>query len=218
MAACYDGSLGTAIMAWLVLTVWFGIRFPLASARGMLTVKQMQSPHPKHRNGEAINEGIALMEHGSTKTCLVALNAILATFVGWFLQQWLDRAPVEFALQSFGIDLLLPTLFVSHVAGYAFSGVCHFVWAGGKYPEADFEPKRDGERARLSPCGWVHFTYFGEATSLVIQIYLFTDGVPPPMLFLMTAYMTGHIWLGNHFWNRITKPEGFPAEYSFYAP
>lgn len=221
LAACFEGSLGTAIIAYAILTAWFALRFPLASARGMMTVKQMTSPHYAHPGGGAIQTGIPLTEHGSTWTCLISLNAILAAFLGWHLTEWLANAPVTFE-SVLGYHLTFTVrnpLLWSHLGGYGLSAISHLAFCKGKYPEADIDPARPGKRlGRLTPAGWIHVVYFGEAVSILIQIYLFTNAVPAIQLCLLTAYTVGHVWLGNHFKNRIDKPHWFPSEYKFGAP
>jgi hypothetical protein len=183
--------LQTSIGAWflpmVVLTTLCALQFPLASRRGMLTPTQMQA--------QSIMQGIPLTGHGSTWTCLFALNPLLSIFVAEYWQQWS------------GHDLL-----VAFGSGYTCSFVAHLmVFVRGKYPEAHV---RNG---KLEPAGWAHLVYFGLAVSLLVLIYVYTSGIPSTVLWTLTAYMVGHIWLGNHFVNRINKPAWFPHEYSFWA-
>jgi len=193
MLTCFQDTGGTWLIPMSILTFVFALRFPLASVRGMMTPSQMLA--------QGITQGIPLTGHGSTWVCLFALNPILSFFIAEYWNQWT-------------IDEQL----IARAFGYGFSAVAHLVvYVKGKYPEADIEPGVNGKRGNLTLAGWVHLFYFGEAVSILILIYAFTDGIPTNLLFALTYYMVGHIWVGNHFVNRINKPHWFPEDYAFTA-
>lgn len=193
MQTCFAGAHGTWLIPMAILTLVFALRFPLASARGMMTPRQMLA--------QGIKQGIPLTGHGSTWICLFALNPMLSLFIAEYWHQWTLDAHA-----------------VARILGYGFSTIAHLVvYVKGKYPEADIEPGVGGKSGKLTPCGWVHLLYFGEAVSTLVLIYAFTDGIPTNLLFAFTYYMSAHIWVGNHFVNRINKPHWFPEEYNFWA-
>jgi hypothetical protein len=205
MLACLnDPNVAAAsLLSMAVLSAWFALQFPFAKADGMMTPKQMMAPHPKHKDGKAIEKGIPLTGHGSTFICMIALNPILSLFIANYWHAWVD-AP---SLTMFGLSV--NALLLAHFVGHGFSIVMHMSYVKGKYPEAHMH---DG---KLTPAGIVHMIYFGEAVTVLVLVYALTPDVPAAALFMLTAYMAGHIWIGNHFINRINQPAWFPDDYRF---
>lgn len=164
---------------WFALAeAWFLLRFPLASARGMMTPAEMRA-HDSH--------GIPLTGHGSTWFVLFVLTPLLSLFISLYHPQWTSRE----ILIAGGIGLLL-------------SGGLHLSYLFGKFPEADV---RNGS---LEPAGWVHFVYMTWAIGVLVLVYAFTKDQSPALLCVLTTYMVAHIWVGNHFPNRINRPDWFP--------
>jgi|GEM_PF-3966879 hypothetical protein len=205
MLACLKDPnvFAASLISMVVLSAWFALQFPFANADGMMTPKQMMSPHPKHKDGKAIPKGIPLTGHGSTFICMIALNPILSCFIANYWHEWMNFPSLT--ILGFGVNALL----LAHLFGHGFSILMHMSYVKGPYPEAHMH---DG---RLTLAGIVHMIYFGEAVTVLIMVYALTPDVPADALFLLTAYMSGHIWIGNHFINRINRPEWFPDDYRF---
>lgn len=177
---------------WLL---WFIIgEIVLAVRFPLASMAGMMTPTQMQKSG--IPFGIPLTGHGSTWFVIFLLTPLLALFISEYSWQWTQR------------DWL-----IAASVGLVLSGLLHWSYTMGKFPEADV---RDGQ---LEPAGWVHFVYMSWAIMTLVLVYGFTKHHSPALLCTLTVYMVGHIWVGNHFPNRIVRPQWFPPlpDYPFWA-
>ncbi len=164
-----------------------GLQALLAHMARRLTTAQMQA--------DGVSVGINFSNHGSTRWVIFALVPLMATLVALYADQW--------SWERWTVALMI---------GIIISVPMHLSWTFAPYPDfmvaGPWKP---------SLAAYPHIVLFVGVVAILVLTYTGTARLSPLMVQLTAAYITWHVFVGNHMLRKTFPPAGFPP-YEFWDP